>query len=48
LSISGLTSGTTYYFDIVAKNAIGSSALSNIVSIVDGPGAPTKVKATAS
>jgi len=48
LSISGLTSGTTYYFDIVAKNAIGSSALSNIVSIVDGPGAPTNVKATAS
>ena len=48
LSISGLTSGTTYYFDIVAKNAIGSSAISNIVQIVDGPGAPTNVKATAS
>ena len=50
-SVSGLTPGTTYYFDIVAKNANGSSVASNILSVtaaIAPPSAPTNVSARAS
>jgi len=51
VSITNLTPGTTYYFDVVATNAIGSSPASNVVSItcaLAAPGKPGNVKATAS
>ncbi len=50
-SVSGLTPGTLYYFDVVATNANGSSPASNIQSVkpaVSAPGAPGSVTAKAS
>jgi hypothetical protein len=48
LAISGLTAGTTYYFEVVANNAVGASAVSNEVSLTAEatPSAPTATSAT--
>ncbi len=46
----GLTTGTTYFFDIEATNAAGSSGPSNQVQIIAGvvpPSAPTGLTVTA-
>jgi RHS repeat-associated protein len=49
-TISPLTDGTTYTFQVTANNAVGSStpATSNAVTPAVLPGAPTNVKASAS
>ena len=50
-SVTGLTSGTTYFFDVEATNANGSSAPSNVASAtppVAAPGTPGGVSARAS
>lgn len=51
VSVSGLTAGTTYYFDVVATNTAGSSTPSNVLSAVPSvapPSAPTSLSARAS
>jgi Fibronectin type III domain/Carboxypeptidase regulatory-like domain len=48
--VPGLTTGTTYFFDIEATNAAGSSGPSNQVQIIAGvvpPSAPTGLTVTA-
>ena len=51
-TVSGLTNGTPYYFEVVATNTIGSSAVSNEVAVtpaaaLTAPTAPTLTSATA-
>ena len=49
-TISSLTNGTTYYVDVIATNAVGSSAASSPrVTVLPAtvPGAPRTVRATA-
>ena len=48
-AVTGLTNGTTYYFRVVAHNAVGNSPSSNIVSAVPrttAPSAPRRLTAT--
>ncbi len=50
-TVSGLTNGTPYYFEVEAVNAVGNSAASNersaIPATITAPGAPTLNSATA-
>ena len=51
VTVSSLTAGTTYYFEVVATNAAGSSPASNVLSAVPtvaAPGTPGSLSARAS
>ena len=49
-TVTGLTNGTTYYFQVLARNAAGDGAPSDVVEatpVVRRPGAPTNLTPTA-
>ena len=49
-TVTGLTNGTTYYFQVLARNAAGDGAPSSVVEatpVVSRPGAPTNLTPTA-
>src|SRR5207253_11401641 len=46
-SDTSLSSGTTYYYEVLASNVAGDSAPSNLASATTVPPAPTNLMATA-